>query len=307
MKCKYMVLMAAMASLLMACSPRVVTEVTAIYPAVQPSTVKVFLSSDSVPNTAQPIGKVAVVDRGFTINCKYDQMMMLAIQRTAACGGNGLLLIDHVRPDFGSACHQVYGTMMRVTDNKVDPSKPNPVATAARREQAALAEYRRKTKLPTNILMVNGGLSIMYSEVSTPKGNHRGRAGFDMSLEYERLWQSGWGVGANYFYNHTSYDGLGASLNYIGPSLVWSRKTTKGWRWDSSFGLGFSHYRESESNYKKSGFGVMYKLGVDYMLTDQWGIGAQLSDVSCWFGKDDFGNRMRFERINIMVGARYYF
>ena len=87
--------MALVGLLLAACSPRVITEVTKNYPARSVDEVRVYDVGDTVPNSAVAIGKVAVLDRGFTTNCGYDRMLGLAKERTAENGGNGLLLTEH--------------------------------------------------------------------------------------------------------------------------------------------------------------------------------------------------------------------
>lgn len=78
------------------CAPRVLTEVTMNYPARSVEEVRVYDVGDTVPNSAVAIGKVAVLDRGFTTNCGYDRMLGLAKERTAENGGNGLLLTEHM-------------------------------------------------------------------------------------------------------------------------------------------------------------------------------------------------------------------
>lgn len=113
---------------LSACSPRIVTEVTKSFPARSVEEVRVYDVGDTVPNSAVAIGKVAVLNRGFTTNCGYDRMLGLAKERTAENGGNGLLLTEHKEPKFwGSSCHQLMGMMFLMSDSIIDMTKPNAV------------------------------------------------------------------------------------------------------------------------------------------------------------------------------------
>lgn len=88
--------------LLTACSPKVVTHISKTYPDVIPAdSVHVIEPGGMVPNTAETIGRVAVVDRGFSNKCRYDQVLRLAQEATGKNGGNGLAITDHLEPSFG--------------------------------------------------------------------------------------------------------------------------------------------------------------------------------------------------------------
>ena len=311
----------AVAAVVTSCSPVVSTQLTAAYPP-QPAGSVVVVEEEQVPNSAQPVGKIAVIDRGLGFKCEYDKLLEIAKAQSAACGANGLVLTEPKTANYISPCDQVYGTMILMTDNHVDPQQPNPVMNAVRRERVALANYRRKTKLPTNILKVNVGPSFMTSTFETyyvddnnnmRKSKQKAKTGLDFSIDYARLWRTGWGVGANLIHSKTSYDGdVDLGLTYLGPSLLWSRKTTEGWRWEFAIGLGYSHYSmdtpgaASESG---GGFGTLSKIGVDYTISDKFAIGAELNSISqsckapAGWDDDNFG----FSRINLMIGARYYF
>ena len=309
-----------LAAVVTACSPVVSTQLTAVYPPQAPSAVNV-VDETQVPNSAQPVGKVAVIDRGLSIKCQYDKLLEIAKARTAACGANGLVLTEAMTANVTSPCNQVYGTMFLMTDKNVDPSQPNPVMTAVHSERIALANYRRKTKLPTNILKVNIGPSFMTSKfeyyytdgTNVRKAKLKSKTGLDIGIDYARLWRTGFGVGVNLLHNQTSYDGdIDVSLTYLGPSIVWSRKTTEGWRWECSLGVGYSHYNQKApgvATESSGGFGTLSKIAVDYCISEKFAIGAELNSINQYFkapqgwDDDDFG----YSRINLMIGARYYF
>ena len=73
-------LLAATAMLLLtSCSPKVVTHIVRTYPNPVPAdSVYVIEPGDTVPNTAETLGSVSVVDRGTSRNCRYDQVLRLA-------------------------------------------------------------------------------------------------------------------------------------------------------------------------------------------------------------------------------------
>jgi hypothetical protein len=98
--------------LLTSCNPRVVTDMlTNEWPATSPDSVHVFHKTDVVPQNSQTIGKVKVVDTGFSTKGSFDLVMMLAINATAEHGGNGLMVDEHRWPDGRSTIHRVWGTM----------------------------------------------------------------------------------------------------------------------------------------------------------------------------------------------------
>ena len=115
---KYLFALSVLALVLTSCNPRVVTEMlTNEWPATTPDSVYVFDKTDVVPSESQEIGKVKVVDTGFTTNGSYNTVMQLAINATAEKGGNGLVITEHRWPDLHSTIHRVWGTMLRIPES----------------------------------------------------------------------------------------------------------------------------------------------------------------------------------------------
>ena len=102
--------------LFVSCSPKVVTALAKTYPeVVLPDSVIVIEMGETVPNSAEAIGRVSVVDRGFSTQCKYHQVVYLAKEATGKAGGNGLVITNHMEPSFwGSSCHQISGLMLHL-------------------------------------------------------------------------------------------------------------------------------------------------------------------------------------------------
>lgn len=99
--------------LLDSCAPKVITDITRSYPPLATADeVRLYEVGDSVPQTAQQIGQVKVVDRGMTTRCSYEQVVALAKEETAKSGGYALALTRHKQPSLWSSCHQITGNML---------------------------------------------------------------------------------------------------------------------------------------------------------------------------------------------------
>jgi hypothetical protein len=308
--------MALVGLLLAACSPRVITEVTMNYPARSVDEVRVYDVGDTVPNSAVTIGKVAVLDRGFTTNCGYDRMLGLAKERTAENGGNGLLLTEHKKPGFwGSSCHQLMGMMFLMSDSIVDANKPNAVMDDATRYTEKVEQDITDRAIYANSIRLSAGYGSITSDVETFRGVKHPR-GLEVTLDYEHCWSSGWGIGANTAMFFSSYseasDGINGNLSlfYIGPSVVAAFKFHKHWGMGTNLGLGYAYV--DDVFFQQSGIGFMGKIRAEYFLNDNWGLGLDWDVFASRFKKPNGvvlpdNKKWGFTRISFMLGVRYYF
>lgn len=142
----------AMLLLMTACSPKVVTHISKVYPDIIPTdSVYVIELGDKVPNTAETIGRISVVDRGTSSKCRYDQVLHLAQEATGKNGGNGLAITDHLKPSFwGSSCHQISGLMLRLSDRQVDTMKVNPVQDMIELDHVVTKERAENRRAPSS-------------------------------------------------------------------------------------------------------------------------------------------------------------
>ena len=313
---KVMTLCSVTLLMLSACSPRVMTEVTMTYPARTADEVKVYDIGDTVPNNSVPLGKVAVLDRGFTTNCGYDRMLSLAKEKTAETGGNGLLLTYHKEPSiWGSSCHQLMGTMFLMNDMTVDPTRPNPVMEAAKRDAEETEQQIKDLTMLGNSFRLSVGYAKISSDVETFKGTKH-PAGLEVTLDYEHRWRSGFGIGVNTALFHSSYseaeDGINGNLSlfYIGPSLVYAFKFHKHWGLGWNIGVGYAYV--DDVFIRQSGIGFMGKLRAEYLLNDNWGLGLDVNGIATSFKKPDGvelpkDKKWGFSRLSYMLGVRYYF
>lgn len=311
--------------MLSACSPRVMTEVTMTYPARTAEEVTVFDVGDTVPNNSVALGKVAVVDRWITTNCGYDRMLSLAKEKTAEIGGNGLLLTQHTEPGFwGSNCHQLMGTMLMMNDRIIDPTQPNPVMEGVKRDAEELARTIEERTPPTNTFKVNFGPSCIVSEIQSAVGTYKSLWGWDFAAEFQHSWRSGVGVGANVQYFFAKYDDVSGgpgyeyyimtkqnfTILYLGPTITWGSKLSKNWLLNVELGLGYANVNDSYQS--SSGLGLQWKMGIDYVINKQWGIGIEANSIATYMKKPDGlvipdDKHYGFNRVNILAGVRYYF
>lgn len=94
-----------------------------------------------------------------------------------------------------------------------------------------------------------------------------------LALDYEHVFKSGLGVALNLSQNY--YHVPSNNAFYVGASVLYSRTTSCGWRWEGGIGAG---YALNDLDYKRSrkGWGALSQLGVTYQFSKHWGVGADL-------------------------------
>lgn len=172
---------------------------------------------------------------------------------------------------------------------------------------------------PHNVFKVSIGPAMVFSKsyVGNPSMVYNHRWGFDLMGDLQHIWDWGWGIGFNYAFNHTSFGSEGFSVHYVGPSVVYARRLVGGLGIDASVGLGYgrfveeTHYRVYRSALARNGFGTIMQFGVEYLITDNFGIGIDTNLLTVLTKKNEselpeeeaFGVR----RFNILAGLRVYF
>ena len=302
--------------MLSACSPRVMTEVTTHYLSRSVDEVTVFDVGDTVPNNSVALGKVAVLDGGFTSNCGYDRMLSLAKEKTAETGGNGLLLTVHMEPKtLGSSCHQLMGTMLLMNDMTIDPAKPNPVMESAKSEAEKIAQKIKDRTMLSNSVRLSVGYAKITSDIETFKGIKH-PSGVELTLDYEHRWRSGFGFGLNTALFRSSYskedDGADGhlALFYMGPSLLYAFKFHKHWALGWNLGVGCVYADDVPG--QQTGIGFMGKMRLEYLVNENWGVGFDVNGITSTLKKPDGvqlrdGEKWGYGRVNYMLGLRYYF
>lgn len=311
-------LLLALPILITSCAPRVMTDIVKTYPTTTTAEqIRLYEVNDTVPNSAEVIGKVAVVDNGFSSNCKYDQIILLAKKETAKNGGNALALTKHFKPSiWGSSCHQIFGTMLNLKDTLIDTTIPNPFLEA----REIQIEYEKKMRPTQHTIYANigiGGISSKFYLPSNTSGNPKN--GLDWQIGYEWISKRGLGIGLMYSGYKSSFDWYNdkcnVSLTYIGPEFVLKQKIHKKWQFRESLGFGYFGYRESMKGTSGtvSGVGFDFQVGLEYLLSQHVGIGLNFGYIGGSLPKQENNNttsedgRTGIFRMNGDAGIRFYF
>lgn len=316
-------------------TPKVVTDVTEILPPRKTTDVVVYDVNDSMPANARSIGKLKVTDGGFTPTrkCQFVDMLSIALGQTAESGGNALHIDEHRYPDLRSTCHRIWGTMYIIPDSIVNKYPSQSIQEVEERYDEALLEAmvatqleqeeKRKKELdnPKNVIMVNAGVSWITSEIQTPFHLYKNHVGFGMNVDYQHIWGSGLGLGIDYLYYNTSFDGdITYNTHYIGPSIVGSMMSRNSlWRMNLALGIGYAYNTENvsasiygyPSSKSESSVGVFGQIGAEYKLAKHVGVGVQLSYLTMRLDRPEGYDTSKYKfygvkRFDLMAGLRFY-
>ena len=304
--------------LLVGCNPRVITKVEKNLPARSADSVMIFMSGDPLPEECDTVGTIRVVDGGFASSsrCQFPQVLGLATQKTADQGGNALYIDLHRKPSvLGSSCHQISGTMLLLPSPLVSMSTAMAVQQAEiRRDEEMVGKVLRDLSRgfrPKNTLKFGIGPALIVSKIYTSNAVYKAKPALDLNVDYEHTWKNGLGLGINYYRSQSWFGDDGdMHVHYVGPSFVWAFREEKKWGAEFAYGLGYAYYKDKY--HKGSGFGMMCKVGVEYLFSKHIGVGAELGYILTVFSKPGdiimpenmgYGNRW----LNLLVGPRFYF
>ena len=305
--------------ILTSCAPKVMTDIVKTYPvSTTPENIRLYGLNDTVPNSAEVIGKVSVVDNGASTNCKYDQVLELAKKETSKYGGNALSLTEHKEPSiWGSSCHQITGMMLYLSDTIINNYQPNSFI-----EASEIRKEKEKRMRPTpHTIYANIGYAWMTSKFYLPSGaSGNPKNGLDWQIGYEWVSKSGFGCGLLYSGYRSSYDissnSINVGLTYVAPQFVLKQKISEKWQFREVLGLGYFGYRESLKGESAScsGLGYNFALGAEYLLSDHVGIGANIGYIggslpdqkNAGYQKSD-DERSGIFRLSFDAGIRFYF
>ena len=304
-------------------NPEVITDQLLTYPARSADSVTVVEPGMPAPKGAITLGRVAVVDRGTSVHCKYDQVLALAKKETARIGGNVLQIVEHRRPSlWNGTCHQIMGNML--LDGKIDTDS---IAMGSYMDdfqnylESALANEERFYKhevarhSPANRLRLSGGVALDPDKLKTIGGNYRQHVGLQLLASYAHIMKNGLSFGLTYMRTMAEYRGLGDyRLDCLTPTLGLARRFANHPRWlyDISFGFGYAHY-DIKDFHHRGGFGMYLGGGLDYLLSSRLAVGAELDINAGVFKKpeevilDERVKDLGLGNFCLMTGLRYYF
>lgn len=297
---------------LCSCSPRIMVDVVKSYPKTVSDSVRVFELGEVVPNAAEVIGRVAVVDNGMSTNCQYNQVLKLAIDKTAEAGGNGLMLTWHKTPSLmSSTCHQIEGKMLHLTDMVVDTTVRNPVMEAEVKQQEIIVKERKRYVVPANTLYIQSGYGLITSKLYlADRTKVSPLSGLEWRVECNHTYKNGLGVSAIYAGYHreisSSQDYADYNLHYVAPALTYSLRLDR-FIGRLGVGMGLGFYDDGFS--QCASFASNFDFRFEYMLSEKFGVNLAMSDMLMTMPKryqvDDF--KPGIERLSFTTGVQFYF
>lgn len=204
------------------CAPKVLTHIEKKYPSrIAADEVHLYGVGQTLPETAERIGSVRVVDGGASTKCNYEQVVALAKQETAKNGGNALALTDHRKPSLlGSSCHQIAGDMLWISDTanwETGTVADLSVPVGDKNTTGVVKSAFRHSTFYANV-----GYAFITSKYYLPSGvSGNPKNGMDWQLGYDWVSRSGLGAGLMYSGYKSSYAysnvDVKVGLAYVAP------------------------------------------------------------------------------------------
>lgn len=300
------------------CAPKVLTEINNPHtPVVTANEVRLYEVGDSVPQSAELIGRVKVLDSGLSTHCQYDQVVALAKEKTAQSGGNALALTDHRKPSIWSSCHQIAGNMLLIDETKRHETYTRATTPA---EDSKECNCEEQSRFRHNTFYANIGYSCIVSKFYMPlEATGHPKRGMDWMAGYDWVSTSGFGAGVMYSGYKSSYllsdIDFAVKLTYIAPQFVMKQQFRQ-WSIEEKLGIGYFNYRESvkgSGSVSASCVGYNFLLGTEYHVSDLVGIGANIGYISGSLPEDKFGNPNEEDgstgifRLHFNVGVKFHF
>jgi hypothetical protein len=334
--------------LITGCSPRIGTVIQKTRPVGEShETIGVWMDVLTVPANSEVLGTVSVTDGGFTTKCDSLTVVNLLKEEARKAGGNAVLVTKYVKPSFwGSSCHQMTATILKINDYAAQDGMENPDSSRF----ALSPSIHLKRKLPKMNLSANLGQGWRLAQLNPNlplaervyQKNMMSGLTWDASFKY--YLNDRYGIGLLYAsyaagqraygtatFNGVTEEGYRNTNNHIQflGSAFSARVSSSNLQWlfDFTVGIGYLSYssidRFAIHIYKVNGStaGDYTNLGIEYKFNKNWGIGVRCSLISGIVTKlaiEDDGhketltvnNRNEGEglgQIQLSAGIRYYF
>ncbi len=187
------------------------------------------------------------------------------------------------------------------------------IALSAQAQGAARYTDVKETKSITHTISFDVGPAWVTSKIYAPSGTYKWRTGLELGLEYNGVFKKGYGFGVSVLHNSTSYPDGKIKQLFVGPSFVYAGNFSNKWRGITEIGLGYATFSDEYDS--QGGIGFKYSVGVEYMLSNKFGISAKLRDITVYLGKKDGDNGWRSNkdevngvaRLAVQLGACFHF
>ncbi|MDH8702679.1 hypothetical protein M2138_002047 [Dysgonomonadaceae bacterium PH5-43] len=308
-------------------SMKVSTTVLKSYPALpSEEPVMVYFSENEVPYEWEALGSVSATDGGMA--GKGDSILTITILKTEArkIGGEAVLVTKYIEPSFkGSSCYQMWATIIKSKAPSVlsieNNEKSEIIIAEVQESDSISVEYPEEEKIRYRFRL-SGDFGYGFRTASMPPGLDRDDREFFDSMNNGPVYKAAFGifitenagVGLNYSgYTSKSTDKFNVygttSIDYIGADYIVNGEFADSWRATVSAGLGYIHYNIraeyhtgfSNGFLEESGgsIGFNTSVGLDYMISDKWAIGAELSYMTGLVRKIKFNENGRVSEVTV--------
>ena len=317
---------------LFSCSPKIVLNKIQEYPSLsQEDTIMIVNEGEKVPVAATLIGQVAILDRSFTIRCRYDQVLKIAKEETRKAGGDILQITDHLLPGVASSCHQISGNILK---SGISDSTYNTQTTFY--NYSVNNVLNKVRPLPPR---VDFSFNVGYGWLPKTEGLTGTDKQFDDKLTSGLAWDLafhhyiknfGWvifysGYSSDSYYEKTNMD-HNVLFSYIAPLFCTKYSFNKKWMINGEVGVGYLKFSDKISSGIEKGktyvstVGFNYGIGIEYKLNKHMGIGIsfneivgsaflkniKMENVHSIIAYNDY-DRINLNRFNLLGGIRFYF
>jgi len=289
------------------CSPPVVgkmiTKSYAPYETVFP--VEVYYSKTEIPIQSESLGIVNVRDNGFSTNCDSTTVIGLIKGEARKVGGNAVYISEHIRPSFwGSTCHQMTGTLLKVGDfSQITDSTNSNIPTS---DIADVRIMKPERKYPSMRLGINAGYGYRTAKLADGMDDaekyymKKLMSGLNLEAAFDYFISDYWGIGLMYSGYHAKADIWGTnelgqggsyltktSINFIAPALLFRSPIGESFFLDIKFGIGYIGYGSKDSflddyymKYNGASVGMHFGVGLEYKMTDNIGLFLNASSTT---------------------------
>lgn len=170
----------------------------------------VYQKGAILPQNLKLLGKTAIGDSGFTVNCGLDVMIEKAKNEARKIGANAIVITEHILPSiWGSSCHRIKADLVIIDTQSKEPlniEAPIVKTDSIKKSDAIIYSNNnslKKTKSYNRFLLsVNYGLG--YRTADTEPGTSQIEKDFQNKLDSGNSFQ----IKAGYKVNKNTYYGL---------------------------------------------------------------------------------------------------
>ena len=174
---------------------------------------------------------------------------------------------------------------------------------------SAKAQNDTDFKPTHNVIKLNYGPGLVYSEMRELNNIYKTSSSYDLSVDYCHTFNKGLGFGVNVIQSHLN--AICSNDFYAGASVYYAKELKNGWYFDASLGLG---YAGNDYDAVEGGVGVFEQIGAHYKFARHFGVGAELRSLSCSYRTQlersriySFEGSFGTNRIALTIGLQYYF